>query len=62
MRRRQLLPGRRWRYLYNAEEEPRQWGAQGDWKRLSLELNWDVGGSMATVVDENAGTIDMCVY
>ena len=48
-------------YLYNAEEEPRQWGAQGDWKRLSLELNWDVGCSMATVVDENAGTIYMCV-
>ncbi len=36
-------------YLYNAEEEPRQWGAQDDWKRLALELNWDVGGSMATV-------------
>ena len=49
-------------YLYNAEEEPRQWGAQDDWKRLALELNWDVGGSMATVVDGNAGTIDTCVY
>ena len=34
-------------YLYNTDEEPRQWGAQDDWKRLALELNWDVSASTA---------------
>ena len=45
-------------YLYNPDEDPRQWGAQSDWKRLSLDLNWDVAGFVVINVSRQR----CCVY
>ena len=45
-------------YLYNSDEDPRQWGAQDDWKRLALELNWDVAGFVVINVSRQR----CCVY
>ena len=46
-------------YIYNSsDDEPRQWGAQDDWRKLALEFNWDVAG----LVLINISRQRCCVY